>query len=64
VVDVVDGRSRRTVERYLRSLPEHERELVEVVSIDPYEAYRQTIQNVLPLARGSRRATTWASAGS
>jgi transposase len=51
VVDVLDGRSRRAVERYLRSLPEHERERIEVVSIDPYEAYRQAIRNVLPQAR-------------
>ena len=51
VVEVLDGRSRRRVERYLRSLPEPERAAIEVVSIDPYEAYRQAIRAVLPGAR-------------
>jgi transposase len=51
VAEVLDGRSRRVVERYLRSLPEHERRSIEVVSIDPYDAYRQAIQNELPWAR-------------
>jgi transposase len=51
VVEVLDGRSRRRVERYLRSLPERQRTAIEVVSIDPYEAYRQAIQNELPWAR-------------
>jgi transposase len=51
VVEVLDGRSRRRVERYLRSLPERHRKSIEVVSIDPYEAYRQAIQNELPWAR-------------
>jgi transposase len=51
VVEVLDGRSRRRVERYLRSLPEEHRRAIEVVSIDPYEAYRQAIQNELPWAR-------------
>jgi hypothetical protein len=32
--------SRLTVERYPRSLPEHERARIQVVSINPYEAYR------------------------
>jgi transposase len=49
VVEVLDGRSRRRVERYLRSLSEPE--AIEVVSIDPYEAYRQAIHNELPWAR-------------
>jgi transposase len=48
---VLDGRSRRRVERYLRSLSEPHREGIEVVSIDPYEAYRKAIQNELPCAR-------------
>jgi transposase len=39
------------VERYLRSLSERQREAIEVVSIDPYEAYRQAIHNELPWAR-------------
>jgi transposase len=51
VVEVLDGRSRRRVERHLRSLPEEHRRAIEVVSIDPYEAYRQAIQNELPWAR-------------
>ena len=51
VVEVLDGRSRRRVERYLRSLPERHRRAIEVVSIDPYEAYRQAIRNELPWAR-------------
>jgi transposase len=51
VVEVLDGRSRRRVERYLRSLPERHRAAIEVVSIDPYEAYRQAIRNELPWAR-------------
>ena len=49
VVEVLDGRSRRRVERYLRSLPEERRRAIEVVSIDPYEAYRQAIRNELPV---------------
>jgi transposase len=48
VIEVIEGRSRRTIERYLRSLSEEERGAVEVVSIDPYEAYRQAVQTVLP----------------
>jgi transposase len=51
VVELLDGRSRRRVERYLRSLPEGNRRAIEVVSIDPYEAYRQAIHNELPGAR-------------
>jgi transposase len=51
VVEVLDGRSRRRVERFLRSLPEQRRRAIEVVSIDPYEAYRQAIRNELPWAR-------------
>ncbi len=51
VVELLDGRRRRRVERYLRSLPERHRRAIEVVSIDPYEAYRQAIRAVLPEAR-------------
>ena len=51
VIEVLDGRSRRAVERYLRSLPERRRRAIEVVSIDPYEAYRQAIRCELPWAR-------------
>jgi transposase len=51
VVEVLDGRSRRRVERYLRSLPDEHWRAIEVVSIDPYEAYCQAIRNELPWAR-------------
>jgi transposase len=51
VVDVVDGRDRRTIERYLASLPFERRQAIEVVSIDPYEAYRQAVRSALPEAR-------------
>lgn len=51
VVEVLDGRSRHVVERYLRSLSEPERRAIRVVSIDPYDAYRQAIQSELPWAR-------------
>jgi transposase len=51
VVDVLDGRSRRVVARYLRALPEDHRRMIEVVSIDPYEAYRQAIRAELASAR-------------
>ena len=51
VVEVLDGRSRRRVERYLRSLPEPTRRAIEVVSIDPHNAYRQAIRAELPHAR-------------
>ncbi len=51
MVELLDGRSRRRVERYLRSLPDEHRRAIEVVSIDPYEAYRQAIRNELPWAR-------------
>ena len=51
VIEVLDGRSRRRVERYLRSLPEQTRLAIEVVSIDPYDAYRQAIRAELPHAR-------------
>ena len=51
VVDVIDGCTRRAVERYLGSLSEQQRRAVEVVSIDPSEAYRQAIRSQLPAAR-------------
>jgi hypothetical protein len=38
VVEVLDGRSRRRVERYLRAPPEQRRRAIEVVSIDLDEA--------------------------
>jgi Transposase len=50
-VEVLDGRSPRRVGRYLRSLPEQQRRAIEVVSIDPYDAYRQPIRAQRPGAR-------------
>lgn len=51
VVEVLEGRSRRVVERYLRSLPAAEREAIRAVSIDPYDAYRQAVRQELPQAQ-------------
>jgi transposase len=51
VIEVLDGRGRDVVERYLRQLPETYRRSIEVVSIDPYDAYRQAIRSQLPDAR-------------
>jgi transposase len=51
VIEVLDGRSRRTVQRWLQALSEADRRSIEVVSIDPYEAYRQAIRAELPHAR-------------
>jgi transposase len=51
LLDLVDGRDRRTIARYLRSLPEQRRLAIEVVAIDPYEAYRQALQAELPGTR-------------
>jgi len=58
VVEVLDGRSRRRVERYLRSLPEQTCRAIEVVSIDPYEAYRQAIRARGCRGRGSSSTTS------
>jgi transposase len=51
VVEVLEGRSRRTVEGYLRALPAPARAGIEVVSIDPYEAYRLAVRAELAGAR-------------
>jgi transposase len=50
VVEVLDGRSQRIVVRWLQGLPEHQRQAIRVVSIDPYEGYRQAIRAQLPHA--------------
>jgi transposase len=50
VIEVLDGRSRPLVERYLKELPESYRRSIEVVSIDPYDAYRQAIRAQLSRA--------------
>jgi transposase len=51
VIDVLDGRDRRTVERWLSALPADVRWSIAVVSIDPYDGYRQAIRAALPHAR-------------
>jgi transposase len=51
VIEVLDGRDRRTVERWLSALPAEVRAGIEVVSIDPYDGYRQAIRAALPHAR-------------
>jgi transposase len=51
VHEVLDGRSRGVVERYLGSLGEEERDAVEVVCIDPYEPYRNAVRAKLPKAK-------------
>jgi transposase len=43
--------ARRTVERWLSALPAEVRAGIEVVSIDPYDGYRQAIRAALPHAR-------------
>ena len=51
VIEVLDGRSRPAVELWLRSPPDERRRAIEVVSIDPSEAYRQAVRSKLPWAR-------------
>jgi len=51
VIEVLDGCTRRVIERWLGALPADMPAAIEVVSIDPSEAYRQAIQAVLPDAR-------------
>jgi transposase len=51
VIEVLDGRDRCTVERWLCALPADVRGGIEVVSIDPYDAYRCAIRAALPHAR-------------
>jgi transposase len=51
VVEVLEGRSRRIVERYLRSLPAEKQQAIRAVSIDPYDAYRQAVRQELPQAQ-------------
>lgn len=51
VIDVVPGCTRKVIERWLMSLPAEARAGIEVVSIDPSEAYRQAIWTALPDAR-------------
>jgi transposase len=51
VIDVVSGCTRRVIERWLTALPPEVRAGIEVVSIDPSDAYRQAIWAALPGAR-------------
>jgi transposase len=51
VIEVLDGRDRHTVERWLSALPAEIRASIEVVSIDPYDGYRQAVHAALPHAR-------------
>lgn len=66
VLEVLEGRDRRTLERYLQTLPQAQREALEAVSIDPAFAYREALRAALPgvpivldpfhLVRGANRA--------
>ena len=51
VIEVLEGCRRGTIERWLLGLPADVRDGIEVVSIDPSEAYRQAIGAALPHAR-------------
>ncbi len=51
VIEMLDGRDRRTIERWLSAMPADVRAGIEVVSIDPYDAYRYAIRAALPHAR-------------
>jgi transposase len=51
VHEVLDGRSKRVLERYLGSLSEAQRAGVKVVCIDLYEPYRQAVRSKLPDAQ-------------
>jgi transposase len=51
VIEVLDGRDRGTVERWLSALPVEIHQTIKVVSIDPYDGYRQAIRAALPHAR-------------
>ncbi|MGZ4326239.1 MAG: transposase [Solirubrobacteraceae bacterium] len=52
-------RDRRTVERWLSALSAEVRVGIEVVSIDPYDAYRYAIHAALPHARIVCDHFTW-----
>lgn len=51
VIEVLNGCQRRVIEHWLRALPADVRAGIEVVSIDPSDAYRQAIHAALPHAR-------------
>ena len=51
VHEVLDGRSKTVVERYLGALGEEERAAVAVACIDLYDPYRNALRSMLPNAR-------------
>jgi transposase len=51
VHEVLNGRSKGVIERYLGSLSEEERAGVAVVCIDPYDPYRRAVRTKLPNAQ-------------
>lgn len=51
VIEVLPGCQRKVIQRWLTALPDEVRAGIEVVSIDPSEAYRQAIRTALPDAR-------------
>jgi transposase len=51
VIEVLPGCQRKVIERWLAALPADRRAAIEVVSIDPCDAYRQAIWAALPDAR-------------
>jgi transposase len=51
VIEVLPGCQRKVIKRWLSGLPADARSAVEVVSIDPSEAYRHAIWAALPDAR-------------
>jgi transposase len=51
VIEVLPGCSRKVIERWLAGLPDDMKAAIEVVSIDPSEAYRRAIWAALPDAR-------------
>ena len=48
VVEVLEGHDARTLERFLRALPEEQRLALQAVSIDPAFAYREALRRALP----------------
>jgi transposase len=51
VIEVLPGCQRKVIERWLAALPDDLKTAIEVVSIDPSEAYRRAIWAALPDAR-------------
>lgn len=51
VIAVLPNRRKKTFEQWLDGLTEEERQAIQVVSMDMWEAYRQAVRNKLPHAR-------------